>query len=105
MQDESVRYDEPSKCSPIHNSYENEGELDDAMSKMSNAKPKVRGCLTCDRGIIVDLGHAQTQSSADSQSIPRVRQTACGPCNLTLSNSLKRTDVNAARDTLLTRHA
>ena len=98
-----MRYDEPSKYSPVHNSHENEGELEDAMSKMSNAKPKVRGCLACDRGNSVDLGHAQTQLSADSQSIPRVGQTACGPCNLTLSNSLKRTDVNAARDTLLTR--
>ena len=60
MEDGIVRYNGSWKYSPDGRSAENDHELQSALAKMKNTKPKVQGCLVCEHGINVSLGWKHT---------------------------------------------
>ena len=60
MGDGSVRYNGSWKYSPEGCSVANDHELQDALAKMRNTQPKVRGCLACEHGIHVKFGRKHT---------------------------------------------
>ena len=60
MEDGSVRYNGSWKYSPEGRSDANVHELQSALTKMKNTKPKVQGCLACEHGINVNLGRKHT---------------------------------------------
>ena len=60
MEDGNVRCNGSWKYSLEGRSVENDPELQGALAKMKNTKPKVQGCLACERGINVSLGRKHT---------------------------------------------
>ena len=56
MEDGSVRFNGSWKYSPERRNAEHVHELQSALAKMKNTKPKVQGCLECAHGINVSLG-------------------------------------------------
>ena len=60
MEDGSVRYNVSWTYSPEGRSAENDHELQSALAKMKNTKPKLQGCFACEHGINVSLGREQT---------------------------------------------
>ena len=60
MEDGSVRNNISWKCSPEGRSVANDHELQTALGKMKNTKPKVQDCLACEHGINVNLVRKHT---------------------------------------------
>ena len=75
MEDGSVRYNGSWKYSPEGDMDANVHELQSALMKMKNTKPKVQGCLARQHGINVNLGWKQTfWMSTDNSSLFRNKQ-------------------------------
>ena len=62
-----MRHNGPWKYKSEGRSVANAHELQNAVAKMQNVKPKVRGCLACEHGITVNLG--REQSYVDKQKL------------------------------------
>ena len=60
MEDGSVRYNGSWQYSPERRNDANVHELQSALAKMKNTKPKVQSCLACEHGINVNLGRKHT---------------------------------------------